>query len=74
MHSIEVKSLPSCRFVLVSFQFLFNLLLSLVELLDEEEFGEAAESITHDENSTKAARDLGLMVGTCINECEKKNH
>ncbi|KAF7148323.1 hypothetical protein RHSIM_Rhsim03G0229300 [Rhododendron simsii] len=31
------------------------------ELLDEEEFGEAAESITHDENSTKAARDLGLM-------------
>ncbi|KAF7154422.1 hypothetical protein RHSIM_Rhsim01G0044200 [Rhododendron simsii] len=31
------------------------------ELLDKEEFGEAAENITHDENSTKAARDLGLM-------------
>lgn len=71
---MEVESLPSCKYVLVRFRFLFNFLLSLVELLDEEEFGEAAESIAHDETSTKAARELGLMVGTCINECEKEIH
>lgn len=31
------------------------------ELLDDEEFGEAAESITHDEHSTRYGRELGLM-------------
>ncbi|XP_015075051.1 uncharacterized protein LOC107018972 isoform X1 [Solanum pennellii] len=31
------------------------------ELLDEEEFGEASQSLTYDENSIKPAMDLGLM-------------
>ncbi|XP_020963206.1 uncharacterized protein LOC107643561 isoform X2 [Arachis ipaensis] len=31
------------------------------ELLDEEEFGEAAESRTFDENSTNPAKELGLL-------------
>ncbi|MED6156119.1 hypothetical protein PIB30_011578 [Stylosanthes scabra] len=31
------------------------------ELLDEEEFGEAAESRTYDENSTNQAKELGLL-------------
>ncbi|XP_054810920.1 uncharacterized protein LOC129312375 [Prosopis cineraria] len=31
------------------------------ELLDEEEFGEAAESLTYDENSSNPAIDLGLL-------------
>ncbi|XP_057499944.1 uncharacterized protein LOC130784173 isoform X2 [Actinidia eriantha] len=31
------------------------------ELLDEEEFGEAAKNLTYDEDSTKAASELGLM-------------
>ncbi|CAK7352482.1 unnamed protein product [Dovyalis caffra] len=33
----------------------------LDSILDEEEFGEASESVTHDENSTNSAVELGLM-------------
>ena len=35
----------------------------LIELLDEEEFGEAAESRAYDEKSTNQAMELGLLVG-----------
>jgi len=35
----------------------------LVELLDEEEFGEAAEARTYDEEATNSAMELGLLVG-----------
>ncbi|RYR00521.1 hypothetical protein Ahy_B07g088639 [Arachis hypogaea] len=34
----------------------------LIELLDEEEFGEAAESRTFDEDSTNPAKELGLLA------------
>ena len=35
----------------------------LIELLDEEEFGEAAESRTYDEDASNSAMELGLLVG-----------
>lgn len=34
----------------------------MIEFLDEEEFGEAAESRTYDENSSNPAMELGLLV------------
>lgn len=53
----------------------------LIEYLDEEEFGEAAESRTYDEDSANSAVELGLLVSklkfkksniltsTCFNSC-----
>lgn len=35
----------------------------LVELLDEEEFGEDPERSAYDENATNTAKELGLLVG-----------
>lgn len=42
----------------------FELSVTLVELLDAEEFGADSETITYDESSTKAAVELDLTV--CI--------
>lgn len=44
---------------------------TLVEFLDEEEFGADAETINYDETSAKAAIELGLVVGnlTSIVKC-----
>jgi len=42
----------------VTFFFFF-----LIELLDEEEFGEAAESRTYNEDASNSAIELGLLVG-----------
>lgn len=33
-----------------------------IEYLDKEEFGEAAESRTYDENAANSATELGLLV------------
>lgn len=40
-----------------------NFLVLLVELLNEEEFGENSETTTYDENAANPAVELGLMVG-----------
>lgn len=37
--------------------------LIIVAILDAEEFGEASETVTYDENSANPAVELGLMVG-----------
>lgn len=33
-----------------------------IDSLNEEEFGEASENLTYDENTTTAAMNLGLLV------------
>lgn len=40
------------------------LIFNLVEILDEEEFGEAATSVEYDENKVKSAAELGLLVSS----------
>lgn len=37
-----------------------------IDSLNEEEFGEASENFTYDENTTTAAMNLGLLVSQCI--------
>ena len=41
---------------------LFTPFFYLLEILDEEEFGEAAASIEYDENNVNSAAELGLLV------------
>ena len=48
----------------------FYLCLTLVDLLDEEEFGTNAETINYDETSAKAAIELGLVVGNLTLKAE----
>lgn len=39
---------------------------SFIDSLNEEEFGEASETFTYDENTTTPAMDLGLLVSHLI--------
>lgn len=39
-------------------------LFNLVEILDEQEFGEAAASVEYDENAVNSAAELGLLVSS----------
>lgn len=50
---------------------IFSLHFFVIELLDEEEFGEVAESLTYDENSSNSAMELGLLVNNLNLEKEK---
>jgi len=39
-------------------------LFNLVEILDEEEFGEAATNLEYDENTVNSAAELELLVSS----------
>ena len=61
-----VLSIALCQYVNWIVFLCYSILVLLVAILDAEEFGEAAEAEYYDENSTKSAEELGLMVGNLL--------